>query len=168
MNNIFLYTLFSFKSIFLLHLEVFCPLIFIHSQYSLGMTDDSWHYVCVLLDGNIGLLAVFKDGHRNFKEARGRAHNDEFWTAGNNKKRNYSHRWKTTKKKKTKEKAKAKKKKKEKNQIFQVDLEGVSYKSYSCYIFDAYYTFLSRSQVATAWKVECVGLYPFDCVLLGQ
>ena len=113
MNNIFLYTLFSFKKIFLLHLEVFCSLIFIHSQYSMGMTDDSWHYVCVLLDGNIGLLAVFKDGHRNFKEARGRAPNSELWTAGNNKKRNYSHRWKTTKKK-TKEKAKAKKKKKRK------------------------------------------------------
>ena len=165
MNNIFLYTLFSFKKIFLLHLQVFCPLIFIHSQYSMGMTDDSWHYVCVLLDGNIGLLAVFKDGHRNFKEARGRAPNYEFWTAGNNKKRNYSHRWKTTKKK---PKKKQKQKKKRKNQIFQVDLEGVSYKSYSCYIFDAYYTFLSRSQVATARKVECVGLYTFDCVLLGQ
>ena len=165
MNNIFLYTLFSFKKIFLLHLEIFCPLIFIHSQYSMSMRDDSWHYVCVLLDGNIGLLAVFKDGHRNFKEARERAPNYEFWTAGNNKKRNYSHRWKTTLKK-TKEKAKEKKK--EKNQIFQVDMEGVSYKSYSCYMFDAYYTFLSRRQVAATWKVECVGLYPFDCVLLGQ
>ena len=60
------------------------------------------------------------------------------------------------------------KKKKEKNQIFQVDMEGVSYKSYSCYMFDAYYTFLSRRQLAATWKVECVGLYPFDCVLLGQ
>ena len=78
----------------------------------------------------------------------------------------YSRRWKTTKKKPKKKQKQ--KKKKEKNQIFQVDLEGVSYKSYSCYIFDAYYTFLSRSHVATAWKVECVGLYPFDCVLLGQ
>ena len=83
MNNIFLYTLFSFKKIFLLHLEVFCSLIFIHSQYSMSMTDDSWHYVCVLLDGNIGLLAVFKDGHRNFKEARRRAPNSEYWNAGN-------------------------------------------------------------------------------------
>ena len=49
----------------------------------MGMTDDSWHYVCVLLDGNIGLLAVFKDGHRNFKEARRRAPNSEYWNAGN-------------------------------------------------------------------------------------
>ena len=70
----------------------------------MGMTDDSWHYVCVLLDGNIGLLAVFKDGHRNFKEARRRAPNSEFWTAGNNKKINCSHRWKTTKKKPKKRK----------------------------------------------------------------
>ena len=49
----------------------------------MGMTDGSWHYVCVLLDGNIGLLAVFKDGHRNFKEARRRAPNSEYWNAGN-------------------------------------------------------------------------------------
>ena len=83
----------------------------------MGMTDDSWHYVCVLLDGNIGLLAVFKDGHRNFKEARGRAPNYEFWTAGNNKKRNYSHRWKTTKKK---PKKKQKQKKKEKIKYFKL------------------------------------------------
>ena len=53
----------------------------------MGVTDGSWHYVCVLLDGNIGLLAVFKDGHRNFKEARRRGPNFKFWTAGNNRKR---------------------------------------------------------------------------------
>ena len=72
----------------------------------MGMTDDSWHYVCVLLDGNIGLLAVFKDGHRNFKEAHRRRPNFEFWTAGNNRKRNYSHTWTTTKKQKPKKKRK--------------------------------------------------------------
>ena len=59
----------------------------------MGVTDNSWHYVCVLLDGNIGLLAVFKDGHRNFKEARRRTANSEFWTAGNNRIRNYSRTW---------------------------------------------------------------------------
>ena len=86
----------------------------------MGMTDDSWHYVCVLLDGNIGLLAVFKDGHRNFKEARGRAPNSEFWTAGNNKKRNYSHRWKTTKKKNQRKSKSKKKKKKKKIKYFKL------------------------------------------------
>ena len=108
----------------------------------MGMTDDSWHYVCVLLDGNIGLLAVFKDGHRNFKEARRRAPNSEFWTAGNNKKINYPHRWKTTKKK-------PKKKQKEKNQIFQVDLEGVSYKSY---IHVTYLMHITRSLAEAKWQ----------------
>ena len=49
----------------------------------MGVTDNSWHYVCVLWDGTIGILAVFKDGHRNFKEARGRAPNSEYWNEGN-------------------------------------------------------------------------------------
>ena len=33
----------------------------------MDVMDSTWHHVCVSWDGKVGLLAVFKDGHRNFK-----------------------------------------------------------------------------------------------------
>lgn len=33
----------------------------------MDVTDYKWHHVCVVWDGKTGLLAVFKDGNRNFK-----------------------------------------------------------------------------------------------------
>ncbi|RMX55729.1 hypothetical protein pdam_00025118, partial [Pocillopora damicornis] len=44
-----------------------CPSIFLHSEQSMDVMDSTWHHVCVSWDGRVGLLAVFKDGHINFK-----------------------------------------------------------------------------------------------------
>ena len=44
-----------------------CPSIFLHSEQSMDVMDSTWHHVCVSWDGRVRLLAVFKDGHINFK-----------------------------------------------------------------------------------------------------
>ena len=33
----------------------------------MDVMDYTWHHVCVSWDGRVELLAVFKDGHINFK-----------------------------------------------------------------------------------------------------
>ena len=34
------------------------------------VTDDTWHHVCVVWDGESGFLAVFKDGERKHQSTR--------------------------------------------------------------------------------------------------
>ena len=80
----------------------------------MGVTDNTWHHVCVLLDNKIGLVTVFKDGHRSFKERRDKAPNFVLWTAGNNNKTNYSRRWKEFKEKQNKRNKGRQKEKREK------------------------------------------------------
>jgi len=36
----------------------------------MSVTDDMWHHVCVVLDGENGHWAVFKDGERKHQSAR--------------------------------------------------------------------------------------------------
>ena len=33
----------------------------------MGVTDDIWHHVCVVWEGESRLLATFKDGERNYQ-----------------------------------------------------------------------------------------------------
>ena len=39
----------------------------------MGVTDDIWHHVCVVWEGETGLLALFKDGERNYQSNEFRA-----------------------------------------------------------------------------------------------
>lgn len=45
-------------------------IILLHSNIPMVVTDDTWHHVCVVWDGESGLLAVFKDGERNHQSTR--------------------------------------------------------------------------------------------------
>ncbi len=36
----------------------------IRSKVAMGVTDDTWHHVCLSWVGDSGLLSVFKDGER--------------------------------------------------------------------------------------------------------
>jgi len=39
----------------------------------MGVTDDMWHHVCVVWEGESGILASFKDGERNYQSNEFRA-----------------------------------------------------------------------------------------------
>jgi len=39
----------------------------------MGVTDDMWHHVCVVWEGESGILASFKDGDRNYQSDEIRA-----------------------------------------------------------------------------------------------
>ena len=39
----------------------------------MGVTDDIWHHVCVVWEGESRLLATFKDGERNYQPTEFRA-----------------------------------------------------------------------------------------------
>ena len=39
----------------------------------MSVTDDMWHHMCVVWDGESGYLAVFKDGERKHQSTRFRA-----------------------------------------------------------------------------------------------
>ena len=36
----------------------------------MDVTDDTWHHVCVVWDGESGFLEVFKDGERKHQSTR--------------------------------------------------------------------------------------------------
>ena len=49
----------------------------------MGVTDDIWHHVCVVLEGESGLFALFKDGERNYHSNWFHASSLNAWIEGN-------------------------------------------------------------------------------------
>lgn len=49
----------------------------------MGVTDDMWHHVCVVWEGERGLLASFKDGERNYQSNEFRADSLDVGIGGN-------------------------------------------------------------------------------------
>ena len=45
----------------------------LHSNIAMDVADDIWHHVCVVREGETGLLAFFKDGERNYQSNEFRA-----------------------------------------------------------------------------------------------
>lgn len=54
-----------------------------HSNHSMNITDYTWHHLCVVWDGETGLVAIFKDGDRIYKLSELRAPTLGLWREGN-------------------------------------------------------------------------------------
>ena len=51
----------------------------------MGVTDDIWHHMCVVWEGESGILAFFKDGVRNYQSYGFRAGSLNVRIEGNGK-----------------------------------------------------------------------------------